>query len=88
MKTLNEVIKLTRGLPEELQSEVRDFARFLQEERVPRPRRKLRQDWATASASSETSSPRSNFSTRRSTGGLKQPSMDALRGLEAVSRER
>ena len=46
MKTLDEVVEATKELPEELQSEVRDFARFLRESRVPRPRRKLRQDWA------------------------------------------
>lgn len=46
MKTLDEVIEVTKELPDELQSEVRDFARFLRENRVPRPRRKLRQDWA------------------------------------------
>ncbi len=46
MKTLDEVIESTKELPEELQIEVRDFARFLRQSRVPRPRRKLRQDWA------------------------------------------
>ena len=46
MKTLDELVEVTKELPEELQSEVRDFARFLRESRVPRPRRKLRQDWA------------------------------------------
>jgi len=46
VKTLDEVVEATKELPEELQSEVRDFARFLRENRVPRPRRKLRQDWA------------------------------------------
>ncbi len=46
MKTLDEVIQSTKELPEELQTEVRDFARFLKENRAPRPRRRLRQDWA------------------------------------------
>lgn len=46
MKTLDEVIESTKELPEELQTEVRDFARFLKENRVPRPQRKLRMDWA------------------------------------------
>ena len=46
MKMLDEVIESTKELPEELQTEVRDFARFLRENRIPRPRRKLRQDWA------------------------------------------
>jgi hypothetical protein len=47
VKTLDEVIETTKGLPEELQAEVRDFARFLKANRVPRPRRtKLRMDWA------------------------------------------
>jgi hypothetical protein len=35
MKTLDEVVEATRELPEELQSEVRDFARFLRESRGP-----------------------------------------------------
>jgi hypothetical protein len=46
VKTLDEVVEATKVLPEELQSEVRDFARFLRENRVPRPHRKLRMDWA------------------------------------------
>ena len=46
MKTLDEIIESTKELPEELQTEVRDFARLLRENRVSRPRRKLRQDWA------------------------------------------
>jgi hypothetical protein len=46
VKTLDEVMESTKELPEELQTEVRDFARFLMENRTPRPRRKLRQDWA------------------------------------------
>jgi hypothetical protein len=46
VKMLDEVIESTKELPEELQTEVRDFARFLRENRIPRPRRKLRQDWA------------------------------------------
>jgi len=46
VKMLDEVIESTKELPEELQTEVRDFARFLRENRAPRPRRKLRQDWA------------------------------------------
>ncbi len=48
MKTLDEVVELTKELPEELQSEVRDFARFLSATRV-RPKQKyLRQTWAGA----------------------------------------
>jgi hypothetical protein len=46
VKTLDEVVEATKELPEDLQSEVRDFARFLRENRAPRPRRRLRQDWA------------------------------------------
>jgi hypothetical protein len=47
MKILDEIIETARELPEELQTEVRDFARFLRENRVSRPRRrKLRMDWA------------------------------------------
>jgi len=38
--------KVTNGLPERLQEEVRDFARFLAEKRARPLRRKLRLDWA------------------------------------------
>jgi len=48
VKTLDEVIESTKELPEELQTEVRDFARFLKESRA-RPRRtRFRLDWAGA----------------------------------------
>ena len=47
MKTLDQVVEATRELPEELQTEVRDFAQFLRDNRMFRPRRKkLRMDWA------------------------------------------
>jgi len=48
MKTLDEIIESTKELPEELQTEVRDFARFLSATRR-RPKQKyLRQTWAGA----------------------------------------
>ena len=48
MTTLDELIELTRELPEERQSEVRDFARFLAEQQR-RPKQKyLRMTWAGA----------------------------------------
>ena len=48
MKTLDEVVEVTKELPEELQTEVRDFARFLNATRA-RPKQKyLRQTWAGA----------------------------------------
>jgi hypothetical protein len=46
MKTVDEVTELTRELPEKLQEEVRDFARFLAEKRARPTRKKLRLDWA------------------------------------------
>ncbi len=46
MKTSDEVVELTRELPERLQREVRDFARFLLEKRTRPSRKKLRLDWA------------------------------------------
>jgi hypothetical protein len=46
MKTIDEVVKVTNGLPERLQEEVRDFARFLAEKKARPLRRKLRMDWA------------------------------------------
>ena len=42
MKTLDEVVEVTKELPERLQEEVRDFARFLAE----KTRKKMRLDWA------------------------------------------
>jgi len=48
MKIIDEVIETTRELPEELQTEVRDFARFLVVKRVRPTRSKLRLDWAGA----------------------------------------
>jgi hypothetical protein len=41
-------MELVKALPEDLQSEVADFARFLSESRVKPKRTKLRQDWAGA----------------------------------------
>ena len=38
MNTPDEVIELTKEMPAELRSEVRDFARFFRENRIP-PRR-------------------------------------------------
>jgi hypothetical protein len=46
MKTIDEVVKVTNGLPERLQEEVRDFARFLAQNKARPLRRKLRLDWA------------------------------------------
>jgi len=43
MKTIEEIIK---ELPPEAQKEVRDFAVFLLEKRIKRPRRKPKFDWA------------------------------------------
>ena len=46
MKTVDEVVELTKELPERLQEEVRDFARFLVEKMARPTRKKLRLDWA------------------------------------------
>ena len=52
MSTAEQVMELVKTLPEDLQSEVADFARFLKELRVDAQRRRskagyrLRQDWA------------------------------------------
>ncbi len=46
MKTVDEVVELTRELPEKYQEEVRDFARFLVEKSAHPTRKKLRLDWA------------------------------------------
>ena len=48
MKTLDEVLEATKQLPEELQSEVRDFARFLKESKARPLRTRFRLDWAGA----------------------------------------
>jgi len=46
MKTIEEVIRKTAELPEELQREVADFVEFLSQRRRRPRRKKLRLDWA------------------------------------------
>jgi len=48
MKTLDEVIESTKELPEELQSEVRDFARYLRDTRVQKPAGRMKLTWRGA----------------------------------------
>ena len=48
MKTLDEVVELTKNLPEELQTEVRDFARFVRDTRRPVARGEMKLDWRGA----------------------------------------
>jgi hypothetical protein len=48
VKILDEVIESTKDLPEELQAEVRDFARFVKETRLRRRGRKMKLDWRGA----------------------------------------
>jgi len=48
VKTLDEIVEATKELPEELQSEVRDFARFLKATRRHPKQKYLRQTWAGA----------------------------------------
>lgn len=43
MKTLEQMIQ---SLPPQLQEEVKDFAQFLLDRKVPRPGQKLRLSWA------------------------------------------
>jgi hypothetical protein len=48
MSTVDETVKLIRELPDELQVEVADFARFLKESKARPKRTKFRLDWAGA----------------------------------------
>ena len=48
MSTVEEVMELIRGLPADMQAEVRDFARYLKDTRVSRSRGKMKLDWRGA----------------------------------------
>jgi len=48
MSTVKEIVKLMSDLPEELQAEVRDFARFVKDTRIRRPHGKMKLDWRGA----------------------------------------
>ena len=48
MKTLDEVIESTKELPEELQTEVRDFARYLRDTRIQKPTGTMKLTWRGA----------------------------------------
>jgi LPS O-antigen subunit length determinant protein (WzzB/FepE family) len=48
METIEDVIKKTAELPEDLQKEVADFVDFLSQRRVRPMRNKLRFDWVGA----------------------------------------
>jgi hypothetical protein len=48
MSTVDDTVKLTRELPDELQAELADFARFLKEFRARPKRTRFRLDWAGA----------------------------------------
>jgi hypothetical protein len=48
VKILDEIVEVTKDLPEELQAEVADFARFLKESKCGHKRTKFRLDWAGA----------------------------------------
>jgi hypothetical protein len=48
MDTIEEVIKKTAALPEDLQKEVADFVEFLSQRRARPLRKKLRFDWVGA----------------------------------------
>jgi len=45
MKTLDEVVEYTRGLPEDLQERVRDYAKSLKGKQAKRRAGKMRLDW-------------------------------------------
>jgi hypothetical protein len=48
LKTLDEVIESTKELPEELQTEVRDFARYLRDTRIQKPAGTMKLKWRGA----------------------------------------
>ena len=48
MKTLDEIIESTKELPEELQTEVRDFVRYLRNTRIPKPAGRMKLAWRGA----------------------------------------
>ena len=48
MSRVDDTVKLIRELPDELQAEVADFARFLKESRTKPKRARFRLDWAGA----------------------------------------
>jgi hypothetical protein len=48
VKTLDEVMESTKELPEELQTEVRDFARYLRDTRIPKPAGSMKLTWRGA----------------------------------------
>jgi hypothetical protein len=48
VKTLDETIESTTELPEELQAEVGDFARYLRDTRVPRSPGRMKLTWRGA----------------------------------------
>ena len=48
MKTFDEVLEVTKELPEELQTEVRDFARYLRDIRIPKSPGRMKLTWRGA----------------------------------------
>ena len=48
MKTLDQIVEATKELPEELQTEVRDFARYLRDTRIQKPMGKMKLTWRGA----------------------------------------
>ncbi|MBM3332188.1 DUF2281 domain-containing protein [candidate division WOR-3 bacterium] len=48
MSRVDDTVKLIRELPDELQTDVADFARFLKESRARPMRTRFRLDWAGA----------------------------------------
>jgi len=48
VKTLDEVIESTKELHEELQTEVRDFARYLRDTRIQKPTGRMKLTWRGA----------------------------------------
>ena len=48
MKTLDEVVEVTKELPEELQTQVRNFALYLRDTQVSKPAGKMKLTWRGA----------------------------------------
>jgi len=48
MSTVDDTVKLIKELPDDLQAEVRDFARYLRDTRIPKPAGRMKLTWRGA----------------------------------------
>ena len=48
MKTIDEVVDVMKRMPEDLQEEVKDFVRYLNDTRVRKPKGKMKLKWRGA----------------------------------------